>query len=143
MNSRTLGDRKLYKVLLAIIKYVPMIIAVLFIIGTLFNIFGVSALIISCIGGTSIITLILLYLLSYVFRFCYLYRLPLHYITLSNTLLILHELEFISSIILTIELLALVLGIFIILYVLYWYRNRNKPKVDPIKNFCERYCECC
>lgn len=143
MNSRTLGDRKLYKILLAIIKYVPMIMAVLFIIGTLFNIFGMPALIISCIGGTSIITLILLYLLSYVFRFCYLYRLPLHYITLSNTLLILHELEFISSIILTIELLTLVLGVFIIIYVLYWYKNRNKPKVDPIKNFCERYCECC
>lgn len=142
-NARTIKDRNLYKLLLTIIKYMPIIMAMLFVLGIICNVFGVSSFIISCICGTSIFTLVLLYLLSYVFRFCYLYRLPLYYVTISNILIILYKFKIIISILFVIRLLALVLGLFLIIYIIYWYKNRNKPKVDPIKDFCVRYCEYC
>ena len=33
-------------------------------------------------------------------------------------------------------------GIMSIAYIWYMYKNRNNPKVDPIKQLCETYCDC-
>lgn len=129
-NPRTLGSKNIYKILVISIKYIPISIAVLFIVGVMLNLFGVSSIIISYLCGTSVMSIVLLYLLSYVFRFCYLYRLPLHYIAFSNILVILNKIGVITSILILCRLLVIVLGIFIIIYVVYWYLNRNKPKHD-------------
>lgn len=142
-NPRTIYNKNLYKFFISILKYVPIVLLILFVIGLILNYIGISAFIITCISGTSAVTLILLYLLSYIFRFCYLYRLPLHYITLANIILILNKIGTIVASIVIYRILAILLGLFLIIYIVYWYKNRNKPKVDPIKNFCERYCECC
>lgn len=40
----------------------------------------------SYIGSVSLVNLVYLYVASYVFRFCYLYRLSLHSIVLTNVL---------------------------------------------------------
>lgn len=142
-NPRTLGNRNLYKIFITCIKFIPMILLFVFVIGTFVSYLGLSPFIISYIGGTSIIFLVLMYLISYIFRFCYLYRLPLHYITISNIILILHKIGIIISTLIVYRILAICLGLFLIIYIIYWYKNRNKPKVDPIKDFCARYCECC
>ena len=139
-NPRTLNDRNLYKILISIIKYIPITMLLLFVGGFILNYFGMSSFALTCIGGTSLIFISLLYLLSYVFRFCHLYRLPLHYIVLSNIILILNKVKVITSAIVIYRILAILLGLFLIIYIVYWYKNRNNPKVDHIKQLCDRYC---
>lgn len=33
-------------------------------------------------------------------------------------------------------------GFFTTLFIGYMYKNRNNPKVDPIRHLCENYCGC-
>lgn len=145
-NPRTLNDRNLYKILISVIKYMPITMLFLFVIGLILNYLGISAFVVTCIGGTSVLSITLLYLLSYVFRFCYLYRLPLHYIAISDIILILNKVKVILATLIVYRILAILLGLFLIAYITYWYlnRNRNNPnkKVDYIKDLCERYCNC-
>lgn len=144
INQRTLGSKILYKIFITTLKYIPITLVVLFIIGFTLNYFGISSLIISCIGGSSIIFITLLYMMSYVFRFCVLYRLPLHYVVVSSILCVLNSVFKIMVAITLYRLLAILFGFGLILYISYWYKNRNKPKIDHIKEFCSRYnlCNC-
>lgn len=143
-NPRTLNGRNLYKILISVIKYMPITMLFLFVIGLILNYLGISAFVVTCIGGTSLLSITLLYLLSYVFRFCYLYRLPLHYIAISNIILIFNKVKVILATLVVYRILAILLGLFLIAYITYWYLNRNNPnkKVDHIKDLCERYCNC-
>jgi hypothetical protein len=99
--------------------------------------------IIAYFGGTSFLFIIVLYLISYVFKFCTLYRLPIHYIVISNLIGILYSYGLITLSIMNMYILYLLLtGIAIIIYVWLMYKNRNNPKIDPIKQLCETYCDC-
>lgn len=87
-SPKTVGSKAAYKIMLLILKYIPITLACACVLNTILAYFGIATLILNCCFGTSILFIILLYILSYVFRFCYLYRLPLHYITAVNGLLI-------------------------------------------------------
>lgn len=144
MNEpRTINNKNLYKLFINIIKYIPITLLILFIINLFLNYFGIHTIIMPCIGGMSIISLALLYLISYVFRFCYLYRLPLNYITIINVInIIIQKFNIISPINLY-RFCFIFLGIFLVIYIYYWYKNRNNPKVDYISELCKRYnCDC-
>lgn len=142
--SRSLPNKNLYKIFLSILKYIPLILAIFQISGTIFNYLGYTVLFISYLGGCSILFIVLLYIMSYVFQFCYLYRIPLHYNTIIGLLKMTDlYIPFSLNILSMFQMYAGITGIFIIIFIYYMYKNRNKPKVDPIKNFCERYCECC
>lgn len=143
MNDKTI-NKNLYKVFLIILKYTPIVLMLLFIIGFIFSILNISMFVITCIGGTSLITLGILYMLSYIFKFCYLFRLPLHYITITNTISIVNVIfELSLSTLFMFKLYLLFAGIVLVWYIYMVYKNRNKPKKDYIKDLCERYCECC
>ena len=95
------------------------------------------------IGGTSFVFIVLLYILSFVFRFCSLYRIPLHYVTVGNTIGVLDTfLKFPISNLSMFRLYFILFGIMLIIYIWLMYKNRNNPKVDPIKQLCETYCDC-
>ena len=36
----------------------------------------------------------------------------------------------------------IITGLVIVLFIFIMYKNRNNPKVDPIKQLCETYCDC-
>lgn len=135
-------DKNFYKVFIAIIKYVPITLLCIFVIGCLLNLASVPTFIISCIGGTSLISLGLLYMLSYIFRFCNLHRLPLHYVTISNMLTIANAIFTLVNIMFLIRFLFIVGGIILVYYIIRTYLDRNKPKPDYLQMFCERYCGC-
>ena len=40
------------------------------------------------------------------------------------------------------RLYFILFGIMLIIYIWLMYKNRNNPKVDPIKQLCETYCDC-
>ena len=72
-----------YRLELYLIKIIPVIIACIYLLNTILSYFYIDAPILSFIGGTSIFTLMFLYLSSYVFKFCVYHRLPIHYITIN------------------------------------------------------------
>lgn len=86
------------------------------------------------------IFLILLYLISFIFRFCGLYRLSLNYVTLITAIT---TYDWYIGIPLSVDtmyhLYTIISGVFISLWVWIFYKNRKNPKVDHIKGLCERY----
>lgn len=81
MNN-ALNDKTLYKIFLYIVKIIPNVLAILKVITLILNYFKLPTFAFTCFGGTSIITLMVLYLISYVFKFCGIHRLSLHYTAL-------------------------------------------------------------
>lgn len=106
--------------------------------------FGIQSLVLSFFGGISFPMLGLLFIMSYVFKYCYLYRIPLYYITSICVITTIDA--FIGIPLETLNMFRLYFingGIFLILYVYNAYKNRNNTKkVDYIKNLCIRY-GCC
>ena len=104
---------------------------------------GLTSPILTYIGGTSLMFILLLYLISFIFKFCYLYRLPLHHITCGNVIGILDKVfKFPISNLGMLRIYFILFGIMLIVYIWYVYKNRNKPKIDYIDNLCETYCDC-
>lgn len=133
----------LYKIFLICSKYIPVILSIIFIINVFCAYLKITIPILSYLGGVSFIFIILLYLISIVFQFCYLYRLPIHYITLGNFIGIIDKHFTISiSNVMLFRVYFILFGIMLIAYVWLMYKNRNNPKVDPIKQLCETYCDC-
>lgn len=136
----TIGSKRLYKIFLSIIKFVPNILALIQIINLILCYFGIPSFLLTCLGGTSIILLIILYLISFIFKFCGLYRLSLNYTTLVTLLTIIdYYIGIPIDNTLLYELYGAITGVFISLWVWIFYKNRKNPKVDHIKSLCERY----
>lgn len=85
-KEEKLKSKSLYKILLLTIKYSPILILVVQISYSILAYFRINNEWLSYIGSASAINIVYLYIASYVFRFCYLYRLSLHSIVLTNLL---------------------------------------------------------
>ena len=81
-----LPERRLYKMMLLVLKVIPMLLALTAIIGMMLDFLGKDSSILSFIGGVSFLPLLFLYLASYVFRFCEYHRMFLHYVVANNLL---------------------------------------------------------
>lgn len=78
-----LKSKHLYKIELYLIKIIPMVISLLYLLDTILSYFYIDAPIISYLAGTSVLELLFLYLSSIVFRFCAYHRMFIHYITFN------------------------------------------------------------
>ena len=79
-----ISDRLLlHKVLILLIKIIPMVLALLAVLNTTLSYFYIDLPILSYIGGVSVLSLVFFYISSYVFKFCADHRMFLHYITLN------------------------------------------------------------
>ena len=76
-------NKLLYKIELCLVKVVPMIYALLSLLNTTLSYFNIEAVILSYIGSVSLVTLLLLYVTSYVFKFCEYHRMFIHYTTVT------------------------------------------------------------
>ena len=74
------------KLLILFLKIIPMMLAGLAFANTLCAYFEIDVYWIHHVGGTSILTLIFLYLASYVFKFCEYHRMFLHYVVACNAI---------------------------------------------------------
>ena len=81
-----LRNKKLYKIELCLLKVLPMIIALFYLINTVTSYFNMDIPILSSIAGLSIIPLIFIYVSSYAFKFCEYHRMFLHYIAINDTI---------------------------------------------------------
>ena len=74
----------LYKIELLLIKVIPFIIMCCYVVNSVLSYFEINTIILSIIGGMSILPLIFLFVSSFVFRFCIYHRLPLYYILITD-----------------------------------------------------------
>lgn len=79
-----LKSKNPYKVELYLLKIMPMVIALAYLVNTVSSYFGVDIPILASIAGMSLIPLIFMYISSYVFKFCEYHRMFLHYIAGGN-----------------------------------------------------------
>lgn len=136
-------NKNLYKLFLIIIKFIPNMLAGMKIIGLVLSYFKISSFILTCSFGTSIIFIIILYLISIIFKFCGTHRLSLHYVSLITVLSIIdYYIGLPLSNIGLYYLYSIITGIFITLWIYIWYKNRNNPKIDYIKQLCDNYTDC-
>lgn len=78
-----LRSKRLYKIELLMLKLIPMILAFTALLNSILSYFGIDLYILSYVGGISIITMVFLYLSSYVFKFCEYHRMFLHYVVIT------------------------------------------------------------
>lgn len=74
----------IYKIELLLIKAMPFIIMCCYVVNSVLSYFEINTIILSIIGGMSILPLIFLFVSSFVFRFCIYHRLPLYYILITD-----------------------------------------------------------
>lgn len=77
-----------YKSFLIITKYFPHISAFMYVIYTLLQFAGIDPIILGYLLDYSLIPWLYMYLTSYIFRYCYVHRLPLYYILINEILTI-------------------------------------------------------
>ena len=79
-------NKALYKIQLHLIKVIPMVMAFISLVNTVFSYYDIDLPILSYIGGYSILTIVFLYLASYIFKFCEYHRMFIHYIVVNWSL---------------------------------------------------------
>ena len=125
----------LHKVLILVIKYIPLVITLFYILNILLFRSGIDAPVISNIAGVSLLTWLFLYLSNIVFKFCIYHRLFLYYILVTD---LINIYDFYFSIPISTSRLFEVHSILIglLLYaILFVYLNYDKDnKGDIIKN---------
>ena len=72
--------RSEYKLLIIVLKFIPMLTALCYMSSTIFNYFGYNIEPLSNFGGMSLLTWLFIYLASIVFNFCAYHRMFLWYI---------------------------------------------------------------
>lgn len=78
-----LRNKSLYKLQLFLIKVIPMVMAFISLVNTIFSYYDIDLPQLAYLGGYSILTIISLYVSSYVFRFCEYHRMFIHYISVN------------------------------------------------------------
>lgn len=76
-------QKSLYKIELYIIKIIPYILALFYLLNTTLSYFYIDIPLISYIAGVSLLPLLFFYITSFVFRFCIYHRLPIYYIFIN------------------------------------------------------------
>lgn len=74
----------LHKLMLICIKYIPCLLAILYILNNILYIIGIKFVFISCLSYLSIIPIVFILLTSFTFQFCIYHRLPIYYIVGDN-----------------------------------------------------------
>lgn len=117
---------KLYKAEIALIKALPFLLAVLYLIATVLDYYMISSTIINYIALG--ILYVFIYISSYVFKFYEYHRMPIHYIVLINILSVYDA--YIGIPLDTFRLMqmyAIVTCLFIFLTVYLYVKNHKKP----------------
>lgn len=124
-----LKSKYLYKTFLVTLKVIPYLIAFCYITFTTGCYFGVELNVIGYIASCSILTWLVLYIGSFVFRFCPYHRVPLYFILLNDILNVVDT--YIGLPVETGSLFLLHIALFGVMLLLYVFlRLKAKPHHD-------------
>lgn len=120
VKEGNLRSKSLYKLLLIMLKYIPILIALFYMVNTITAYIRIDIPVLSNIAGMSLFTWIFMYLSAIVFKFCFYHKMFLYYILITDIINIINY--YIGIPITDFELLMLhsmIIGIllFIVLYV--------------------------
>ena len=133
VNSRNV-NKLYYKLFIVVLKYIPLLIALCYILNTVMALFGIYIEPLSNIAGVSLLTWIFLYIATYVFKFCIYHRMFLWYILIDDLLNIIdyyYELPIETSNLLIIHNSIIGIFLFIILYI--YVKDHKKSTGKNIK----------
>lgn len=85
-EERFVRSKTLHKTLILVIKYIPMVISMFYILNTVICWLGIDAPVLSNIAGVSLLTWSFLFLSDIVFQFCIYHRMFLYYILVDDLL---------------------------------------------------------
>lgn len=91
MEERKVITKRLYKAELLLLKFIPMLLALLYFLNTVLPYCDIDCRIFNYLGGLSLIPMIFLYVSSYVFKFCFYHRIFLHYIVINYAISVYDE----------------------------------------------------
>ena len=77
-------SKNLYKLLIVMLKYIPMIISLCYLANTITAYVGIDIPVLSSIAGMSLLTWIFMYIATIVFKFCSYHRMFLYYILIVD-----------------------------------------------------------
>lgn len=77
-------NKTYYKIFLLILKYLPILLGVCYMINTFLYYIGIDIAILSILSGVLILPLIFILIASFVFHFCLYHRIFLYYIAFSD-----------------------------------------------------------
>lgn len=80
-------NKRMYKLELICVKYVPILIALITLIDVILYYFDIDFELINYIAGTSFLTMIPMYISSYVYKFYEYHRMFLHYIVVNKVVM--------------------------------------------------------
>ena len=86
-------DKLLYKITVIVLKILPMLLAFITLLNSILSYFNIDLVILSYIGGVSLIPMLFIYVASYTFKFCEYHRMFLHYIVVTWIINIIDLLE--------------------------------------------------
>lgn len=109
-----------------LLKILPSLIALIYFINIVLNLFDVNLNSLSYLAGMSFIPLLFMYISSYVFQFCEYHRLPLHYILVNNLLSILgYEFEIAVDVWLYIVIHSILFGLSIAIALYLYLKDKS------------------
>lgn len=85
-KEEKLRSNLFHKIFLIILKYIPHLNALMYIIYTILSINGIDNNIFGCIFHMSVMSWIFLFISSLIFKYCWVHRLPLYYILLNESI---------------------------------------------------------
>lgn len=83
-EEKSVRSKVTHKILILVVKYIPMLISIFYILNTILCWVNIDTPVISNIAGVSLLTWIFLYLSSIVFQFCIYHRMFLYYILVAD-----------------------------------------------------------
>lgn len=83
-KAESLRSKYLYKILLILLKYIPIIIALFYVLNTVSALCGIDIPVLSNLAGMSLFTWLFMYLAALVFQFCIYHRMFLYYILVTD-----------------------------------------------------------
>ena len=75
-----------YRVVTIIVKYFPILIALLYLLESILSCFGVECLLLVMLGNMTLLPIILILSMSFLLQFCTWHRLPIYYVMVVNTI---------------------------------------------------------
>jgi hypothetical protein len=86
-----LGNKTLYKIEIKLIRILPSLLALFLFIQSIFSAMNINLKFLSLLVETSYVSILFIYITSYVFKFCSCHRIFLHYIVINNLFNILNN----------------------------------------------------
>ena len=111
-------------------KYIPHLMALCYAIYTFLGFIGIDAFIISCFASMSLLPWIYFIFISYIFKYCYVHRLPLYYILINELITDLDYYLELSLDVYTVLILHILLAAVILFEYSYYYVKFKLKKIN-------------